>query len=432
MRRFSSLGLAFGLSLALICSPQAALAQTSLEVANEQGAHLSETYQPQGSIVTETHTGRILWAENMDKPWNCASLSKLMTVLLTYEAIDAGKISLNTEVKVDENVVKMCENPYLSNTKMKLGCTYTVSELLDLICIPSSASATLMLADLIEPDRAAYVDLMNKRAQELGMTDTHYTNPIGVPNYMLNGDQPPSSDPNEDNLSSARDCAILSGVLVNTYPDIINHSKDFKKTIKAGTPFEEQIQGHLFSLAGTKHAYPGCDGLKTGTSSEGYSYAATCKQNNTRLNEVILGVANFNIRDAEEKRHLIGNALYDRAYKAWEYKKVLSQNQTYNIDGEEVVIAQDLYDCVPVDFKAEDCVIDKKTGMVTTGVDTEFLPGYSKPSTSSARRTIFFTPSFNEDGTPTKSSLEVYLPLGIAAGVSAVAIFFIIRIAKHR
>ena len=191
-----------------------AQAQSSLEIANKHNAQLEELYQPQGSIVTESNTGRILWGENIDKQWSPASMSKLMTVLLAYEAIDEGKFSLDTEVPVTEESLAICANPHLSNNEMKPGFVYTVSELITLIAIPSSAAATYLLADMINPDRAAFVDLLNKRALELNMKNTQFVNPIGVKNSYLGNVQLQNADPDADNLTSAQDFAILAAQLV--------------------------------------------------------------------------------------------------------------------------------------------------------------------------------------------------------------------------
>ena len=359
-----------------------AQAQSSLEIANKHNAQLEELYQPQGSIVTESNTGRILWGENIDKQWSPASMSKLMTVLLAYEAIDEGKFSLDTEVPVTEESLAICANPHLSNNEMKPGCVYTVSELITLIAIPSSAAATYLLADMINPDRAAFVDLLNKRALELNMKNTQFVNPIGVKNAYLGNLQLQNADPDADNLTSAQDFAILAAQLVNKHPDIINHTKNAKVTVKENTEFEETFEGYLHSLPGTLYEYPGVEGIKTGSADRGYNYTATCVQENTRLNEVILGVAQWDVKDAEYKRHLIGNALYSEAFKNYEFRKILEKGVEYEFDGQKVTLNEDLYDCVPKDFDPQTCILNKKEKTIQTGVETDFLPGYSTPVAS--------------------------------------------------
>ncbi len=370
--------------------PTLALAKTSLEVANEHGAELSEHYQPKGSIVTEDHTGRILWAEDIDTQWTPASMSKLMVILLAYDAIDQGKLTLNTEAPVTDEIVKLCQNYELANNNMQKGASYTVGELIDLIIVPSSAAGTYMLADLVNPDRAELVKMMNDRAQSLQMTDTHYANPIGVRNEQLGFIAPANSDPKADNISSVRDYAILTGELINKYPDILNHTKNFRITVKEGTPYEEVFKGYVHSLPGARYEYEGTEGIKSGSADKGYNYTTTCKRGDTRLNLVIMGVGWWELEDAEWKRHLIGNALYDEAYDAYEYRQILAKGETYTVGDRTFTAKEDLYDCVHKGFTFDNLVIDTENNTARTDTQTDFLPGYQAPTAKIAIHSFLF------------------------------------------
>ncbi|AMP19900.1 hypothetical protein AZF37_00750 [endosymbiont 'TC1' of Trimyema compressum] len=158
-------------------------AERAIDVAREKGFKLEEKYQPAGSIITEINTGQILWQENANKLLPPASMSKLMTLLLAYEAIGAGKFNINTVVAANKKHLDISSRHSLSNNKILPGASYTVSELIDLIIVPSSAAATYMLADLIEPNPDKYAALLNEKATALGMTNTTYYNAtIGVIN----------------------------------------------------------------------------------------------------------------------------------------------------------------------------------------------------------------------------------------------------------
>ena len=384
MRFWASICLAV---VILISNVGFGFAQSAIDVTRERGQSIEDQYSPRGSIVTELNTGRILWQENMTRKWTPASMSKLMVILLAYDAIDRGEISLYTKVTVTEEYLPIAQNLNLSNNNIQVGCEYTVKDLIELIIVPSSAAATYMLADLIEPDRNAYVGLMNERAKEIGMSNTTYVNPVGVPNEYLGDFMPPGSSLDGDNKTCARDYAALATELVSKYPDIINHTKSATIVIQKGTPYEEEFTGYLHSLPGTKHAYPGMDGLKTGSASHGYNYTGTAKHGDTRLMEVILGVSEWDDKEAEYKRHIVGNALLDKVFEEYEYRLVLEKGK-HKIDGKKVYVEEDLYDCVPKGFDPEECVFDRDNKVVYTGVDTDFLPGFERPMVPAHRESI--------------------------------------------
>ena len=362
-------------------------AETAIDVTRDNGDFIEERYAPKGSIVTELNTGRILWAENIKKQWTPASMSKLMVILLAYDQIEEGRISLDTKVKVTEKYIPISQNNFLSNNNVKVGCQYTVKDLIELIIVPSSAAATYMLADLINPDRDEFVKMMNKRAVSLDMDNTRYVNPVGVPNEILGEYMPPKGHPKEDNLTCAKDYASLATELVSKYPDIIEHTKSANIVIQKGTQYEEEFTGYLHSLKGTKHEYPGMDGLKTGSAVHGYNYTGTAKRGNTRLMEVILGVSEWDDKDAEYKRHIVGNALLDKVFNEYEYRLVLSKGKQ-EIGGKKIYVEEDLYDCVPKKFKPENCQFNEKDGVVTTGIDTDFLVGFEPPKVSAHKDSI--------------------------------------------
>ena len=207
---------------------------SSLAVANSKGYSIDQRYSPAGSIITEIKKGQILWDENSTMKWTPASMSKLMTVALTYDAIKKGKLSINTAVPVKERHARIAANSSLSNNNMQVGASYTVGELIELIAVPSSAAATYMLMDLLAPDIDTFVKMMNKKAKELGMVNTRYVNPIGVLNVLL-GKDGPSGDPYADNYTTAHDYACLCTYLVTNYPDLLKHTKNANLVSKPGT-----------------------------------------------------------------------------------------------------------------------------------------------------------------------------------------------------
>ncbi len=416
-------------ALAALCifnsSPTQAFAKTSLEIANEHGANLNSNYQPEGSIIADDKTGRILWSENIHTQWTPASMSKLMVILLAYEKIDEGKLSLDTEVPVTDEVIKLCRNNMLANNNMKEGASYTVSELIDLVIVPSSAAATYMLADCVNPDRAELVRMMNAKAQELHMNDTKYQNPVGVRNKLLGFLMPEGADPEGDNYTSAHDYAVLAGELINKHPDILNHTHSFKIVVKEGTPYEEHFEGYVHSLPGARYEYEGTDGLKSGSADKGYNYTSTCKRGETRLNLIILGVGWWDLDDAEWQRHLIGNALYDEAFDTYEYRQILQRGSTYTVGEKSYVAQEDLWDCVRKDFTIDQLVVDESKGIAYANTDTPFLAGYEVPTARVTSNSNLFGSSTEVD---TKEGLATFAVSLFAAG----AIITMIKLASKK
>lgn len=353
---------------------------SSLAVANSKGYSIDQRYSPAGTIITEIKTGQILWDENSTVEWTPASMSKLMTIALTYDAIKEGKLSIDTVVPVRERHARVSANSNLSNNKMQIGASYTVGELMELIAVPSSAAATYMLMDLLAPDIDTFVTMMNNKAKELGMVNTKYVNPIGVLNVLL-GKEGPSGDPYADNYTTAKDYACLCTYLVTNYPDLLNHTINANLVSKPGTPYEEHFEGHNYSLPGEKYAFPGADGIKTGSARKGYNYSLTAKQGNTRMIEIVLGVSVWGDSSAESMRHLIGNSILEDAFAKYEYRKVLSAGK-YSVKGKIIEVKEDFYDCVPKDYKPK-FICDFKNKKLKLNISNrQYLNGFAEPSAS--------------------------------------------------
>lgn len=373
------------LLMAILLPFQDVQAGRALDLANKEGHNLAERYQPAGSIVTEINTGRILWEEDAQKPWHPASMTKLMTILLAYDAMEAGKFTLDTEFPVTEKYIDIASRYALSNNNMKSGASYTVSELIELIIVPSSAAATYMLADQVEPDAAKFVAMMNEKAQEIGMTQTTYYNCVGVKNELLQPYHPEGIPLDSDNVTTPQDYALLCSYFVKTYPDILNHTSKSHIVIKEGTPYEEQFDTYQISLEGAKYELKGTDGLKTGSSDTGgFNYSSTAKRGDTRLVEIIMGVSTWDDQAGEELRHLVGNAVMKQAFSEYEYKCVLPKGR-HEIAGEEIETEKDLWDCVKKDSKPQFIL---KNNRLQVDAEQKFLPGYEAPTV--AYQTVAF------------------------------------------
>jgi len=255
----------FAFALMLLCLTCPALSQA--EEPMERGVPISITSP--SAILTEASTGRVIFEKNADEQRPVASVTKVMTILLTLEAIDEGTIGKNDKVIVSPHAQSMGG----SQAYLDAGSAYTVSDLLKSVIIASANDSAVALAEYIAGAEEAFVARMNERAGELGLTNTHYVNCTGLPapgHYM-----------------SARDVATLSSQL-DRHPLYYEYS----------TVWMDEIAhkgGRVTQLTNTNRLvrfYAGCDGYKTGSTNEArYCMSATAKKNGMRLIAVVLGAA---------------------------------------------------------------------------------------------------------------------------------------------
>jgi D-alanyl-D-alanine carboxypeptidase len=343
--KFSALLLFIGYFSNLFTAVNAYAQEDILTITQNAGYETSEAYRPKASIVISADTGQVLWEDNPDLKWNPASIAKLMSAYLVFEAIKNGQFTLDTTVKANDNDQAISQIYALSNNSIVSGVDYPVRDLLYATLVQSSNVATVMLSNLVtNGDEAKFIHMMNDKAKELGMTNTTFYNCSGAETSSFNGYYSPQGiDQTADNSSTARDLAILSYHLLKNYPETTTYTSPTQMTIMENTPYAETLENHNYSLPGLAYGYEGADGLKTGSSpTGGFNYAATAKRGDTRLIEIVLGVGNWEDQTGELQRHAFGNAIFDRAFATYEYKKLLTAGkQTINQD--KLTLEQDFY-----------------------------------------------------------------------------------------
>nr|WP_244148997.1 DUF1958 domain-containing protein [Streptococcus cuniculi] len=311
-----------------------------MDITRAAGYDVKEINRPKSSIIIDGNTGDVVWQDNPDELRDPASMSKVMTLYLVYEAMSQGKFNEDTVITATANDQAIAGIYEISNNNIVAGVDYTVGELITMTAVPSSNATTVMLANYVsnnDPD--AFLDMMNAKSQELGMTNTYWSNASGASAASFKGYYNPTRyDHNASNQTTARDLSILVYHFLKNYPGILEHTKDPVVTVKAGTPYEETFETYNYSLPGAKYGIKGVDGLKTGSSPlAAFNYIATIKRGEQRLISLIMGVGDWSDQDGEYYRHPFGNALIEKAYKDYDYKKVLSagkqtiNGQTYNL-----------------------------------------------------------------------------------------------------
>lgn len=215
----------------------------------------------ESGIIMEVSTGKILFDKNMDEQKSPASMTKIMTMLLTVEAIESGKISLEDEVNISANASKMGG----SQVYLEENSTATVEMLLKSIAIGSANDASVAVAEKIGGTESNFVNMMNKRAKELGAVNTTFKNPHGLDE--------------EGHLTTAHDLALIA-------KELIKHEEILKLTSTYETTITNKNGKSLWLVNTNKliKFYNGLDGLKTGfTDNAGYCLTGTMLRNDMRL-----------------------------------------------------------------------------------------------------------------------------------------------------
>ncbi|MBQ8923763.1 MAG: D-alanyl-D-alanine carboxypeptidase [Lachnospiraceae bacterium] len=233
------------------------------------------------AILMEASTGRIIYEKNADEMLRPASVTKIMTLLLTFEELDNNNMTYDDIVTVSEHAASMGG----SQCFFEAGEEQTVRDMIKCIEVASGNDAAVAMAEHIAGSETEFVNMMNTRAKELGMNNTNFVNACGLEA--------------ENHLTTARDIAIMSRELITKHPEI----KDFS-TIWMDSIIHKTKRGESqFDLANTNkflNQYTGATGLKTGfTSQAKYCMSATASRNGIELIAVIMGADTKEIRNSE-------------------------------------------------------------------------------------------------------------------------------------
>ena len=242
------------------------------------------------AVLIDEDSGTVLYEKNADERRPVASITKVMTLLLTFEALQAGKISLTDIVPVSEHAYHMGG----SQIWLEPGEQLTLQEMLKAICISSANDAAVAVAEFVAGSEPAFVDTMNARAAALGMTATHFANACGLDE--------------EGHLSSARDVAVMSREMLLHHPEVREYCTVWMDTLRGG-------KTQLVNTNKLLKSYPGITGLKTGTTGKaGVCITASAERDGLRLIAVVLGAASGKERfDAAKTLLDYGFAHYDSA-----------------------------------------------------------------------------------------------------------------------
>lgn len=298
---------------------------------------------PKSAIVIDADKGRILFAENENTPVDIASISKLMTAYIVFETMaKSGNKFESTYVKATEIDAKLSRLPGLTNSPIVPNERYSISDLMHALLLPSSNVAAIMLANhFSKGDLRQFVNQMNEKAKEFGMTQTHFTHPTGAQaSYYLGMANVDGMDAKQAPTSTAKDVAILGFRILKDFPKIVDMTKLLTKQIAYTSEQPVVIKNTNLAIENNTLSFKGVNGLKTGSSAvDGYSYIFSAQQNHLPIIGVVLGVRPFANDVAKSHLYYFGNTLAHTIYQQYKMDTIV-QTGIYEVGDDTITVEQ--------------------------------------------------------------------------------------------
>ena len=270
------------------------------------------------AILIDQTSGAVLYEMNADQTMPIASITKVMTLLLTFEAVHAGRLTMDTAVPVSEHAYHMGG----SQIWLEPGEQFTLDEMIKAICVSSANDAAVAVAELVGGSEPGFVQMMNARAAELGMVNTTFHNACGLDT--------------EGHLSTAHDVAIMSREILNTCPEVLHYTGIWTDTLRGGAT-------QLVNTNKLLHRYNGITGLKTGTTGgAGVCISASAARDGLRLVAVILGAP------SSKDRFEAAAALLDYGFGGWQAAPLPAPE----VQPLQLKVKGSAEDSVPLDYSA--------------------------------------------------------------------------------
>ena len=243
------------------------------------------------AILIEQNSGQVLYSYNIHEKLHPASVTKIMSILLIMESLDSGKISLTDEVPCSENAASMGGSQIWLDPRE----TLTVDEMLKAICVNSANDCVVAMAEYIAGSEEAFVQMMNDKAQELGMTDTTFKNCHGLDE--------------EGHLTSSYDIALMSRELLKNHPSVTKYTTIWMDSLRDG-------KSQLSNTNKLIRTYKGATGLKTGSTSLAlYNLSASATRDDLSLIAVVMKAPSSKIRFENATK------LLDYGFNTFSYKE---------------------------------------------------------------------------------------------------------------
>lgn len=309
----------------------------------------------QSAILIDKDSGKVLYEKDPDTKLPMASMTKIMSMLIIMENINNGSLSYTDKVIISKNASGMGG----SQVFLQEGEEYKVEELLKCIAVSSANDAVVAMAEKISGSAEAFVELMNKRAQELGLTNTNFANPHGLDS--------------ENHYSTARDMSRLAQELLK-YEDILRFTSIYEDYLTK--PDGSQVW--LVNTNRLVRFYDGVDGLKTGyTTDAGYCLTATAKKNDFRIISVVMKASSGDARSKDTATLLTygfnsfkNNVVYAKEKELGEVKV---ENGKVNVA--KVYLKNDVTELLGVSEKPKDYSFNIKIDKIKAPVKKDSVVG---------------------------------------------------------
>jgi D-alanyl-D-alanine carboxypeptidase len=250
------------------------------------------------ALVFETAEGKVLYAEDLDDHWHPASLTKIMTAYLTFEAIKTGKLTLEQRLPYSERA--QMQPP--SKLGLHVGATLTVDQALKALIIKSANDVAVVLAEGIDGSQAEFVARMNRTTQALGMTRTTFVNPNGLPAH--------------EQVTTARDLGKLARAVIKDYPEYLSYWSMFDARIG---------KIHIGTHNGLLRSFEGANGMKTGfICDSGFNVVASATRDGRQLMAIVLGESTSALRTVRAAN------LLEHGFQSYDWKLLF--NHTASLD----------------------------------------------------------------------------------------------------
>lgn len=267
-----------------------------INMVSPMNASAAPKVEASGAMLVDVTTGQVLYSKDEDAMLPPASITKLMTAFLVREAVESGELNWNEEVTPSEAALALTRKPGLARIPL-VNKPYTVKELYDVALIRSANEAAVTLSDAVAGSEEAFVQQMNERATELGMTQTTFANASGLDSV--------SAGRSGENLTSANDLMMLALAYLTKFPDVLDVTKQAYVDID-GVRFDATNR----MLSGRDLAYPGMLGFKTGTTDDaGYCFVGVSTRDGRTVLSVVLGAK------TDDGRYAATKALHEFAYR---------------------------------------------------------------------------------------------------------------------
>ena len=254
-----------------------------------------------GEYLTEFNSGIVIKANNENEKHEIASMVKIMTALLTFEAVERGQISLEQMVSISSEASSMGGSQMFLDTNAE----YSVSDLIKGVIVVSANDASVALAELIAGGHSSFVNMMNSRAQELGMVNTKFVNATGLPSQ-------------QEQYSTAKDVNIMTRQLMK-HPKYFDYAKIWVEDYK-------HPSGRITQFANTNKLirfYKGCIGGKTGfTTTAGFCLSACAERSNLKVVATVVGA-----KDSKGRFNQV-RGMFDYAFANYQNKVVYQANKS--------------------------------------------------------------------------------------------------------